>query len=162
MNATVKPAMAASPILLPPSSKASGIIDSANITRIAPAANDIATDMANGLALERTAKPIAVDIVPTITAIDHIANTYFLLLPFDFMPSVEARPSGKFEIKIAAMRTIFTAPPVTKEIRRAIFSGMLSMTEPTSNANPDGDLPPPALSPWDLFLFLTALPLPLA
>jgi hypothetical protein len=41
---------------------------------------------------------------------------YFVLLPFYFMPCVEAKPSGKFEIKIAAMRTIFTAPPVTKEI----------------------------------------------
>jgi hypothetical protein len=35
------------------------------------------------------------------------------------MPCVEAKPSGKFEIKIAAMRTMFTAPPVTKEIPRA-------------------------------------------
>src|SRR5918912_4088892 len=135
------------PILLPPSSKASGIIDSASITRIAAAANDIAIDITNGLALERTANPIAVDIVPIITAIDHNTSMYFLLLPFDFMPSVEAKPSGKFEIKIAAMRTIFTAPPVTKEIPRAIFSGILSITEPTSKANPDADLLPPALSP---------------
>ena len=146
-NATVKPAIAASPILLPPSLKASGILDSANITRIAPAANDIAIDITKGLALERTAKPIAVDIVPITTAIDHSISMYFLLLPFDFMPSVEAKPSGKFEIKIAAMRTIFTAPPVTKEMPRAIFSGMLSITDPTSNDNPDADFPPPALSP---------------
>ena len=61
INAIAKPAMAASPILLPPSSNASGIIDSANITRIAPAANDIATDITKGLALDKTAKPIAVD-----------------------------------------------------------------------------------------------------
>src|ERR1043166_5125906 len=147
INATAKPAIAASPILLPPSSKASGIIDSASITRIAPAANDIATDITNGLALDRTAKPIAVDIVPIITATDHSTSMYFLLLPFDFIPSVEANPSGKFEIKIAAMRTMFTAPPVTKEIPRAIFSGILSMTEPTSKDNPDADLPPPALLP---------------
>jgi hypothetical protein len=97
--------------------------------------------------LERTVKPIAVDIVPMITAIDHSMSMHFLLLPLDFMPSVEANPSGKFEIKIAAMRTIFTAPPVTKEIPRAIFSGILSMTEPTSNANPDADFPPPAFLP---------------
>jgi hypothetical protein len=102
----------------------SGIIDSANITRIAPAANDIAIDITNGLVLDRTANPIAVEIVPIITLRDHSISMYFLLLPFDFMPSVEANPSGKFEIKIAAMRTIFTAPPVTKEILRAIFSGM--------------------------------------
>ena len=144
-NAIAKPAIAASPILLPPSSKASGIIDSANITRIAPAANDIAMAITNGLALDRTAKPIAVDIVPIITAIDHNTSMYFLVLPFDFIPSVEANPSGKFEIKIAAIRTIFTPPPVTKEIPRAIFSGILSMTEPTSSDNPDADLPPPAL-----------------
>jgi hypothetical protein len=48
INAIAKPAIAASPILLPPSSKASGIIDSANITRIAPAANDISTDITKG------------------------------------------------------------------------------------------------------------------
>jgi len=96
----VKPAIAASPILLPPSLKASGFIDSANITRIAPAANDIAIDITKGLALERRAKPIAVNIVPIITAIDHSISMYFLLLPFDFMPSVEAKPSEKFEIKI--------------------------------------------------------------
>jgi hypothetical protein len=60
-------------------------------------------------------------------------------------------------MKIAVVRTIFTAPPVTKEIPRAIFSGMLSMTEPTSSDNRDADFPPPALYPWDLFLFLTAL-----
>ena len=52
-NAMVKPAIAASPILLPPSSKASGIIDSASITRIAPAANEIAIDITNGLVLEK-------------------------------------------------------------------------------------------------------------
>src|ERR1043166_1770244 len=146
INATAKPAIAASPILLPPSSKASGIIDSANITRIAPAANDITTDITKGLALDKTAKPIAVDIVPIITAIDHNPIMYFLFLPFDFIPSVEAKPSGKFDIKIAAIRTTFTVPPVTKEIPRAIFSGILSITEPTSNDKPDADLPPPALS----------------
>jgi hypothetical protein len=85
-NAITKPAIAASPILLPPSSKASGIIDSANITSIAPAANDIATDIAKGLALDKTAKPIAVDMVPIVTAIDHNTSMYFMLLPFDFMP----------------------------------------------------------------------------
>jgi hypothetical protein len=154
-NAIVKPAIVASPILLPPSSKASGIIDSASITRIAPAANDIATDITNGLALDRRANPIAVDIVPITTAIDHNISMYFLLLPLDLIPSVEANPSGKFEIKIAAIRTIFTAPPVTKEMPRAIFSGILSMTEPTSNDNQDADLSRPALSPCDLFLFPT-------
>src|ERR671938_914547 len=136
-NAMIKPAIAASPILLPPSWKASGIMDSANITRIAPAANDIATDITNGLVLDKTANPIAVDTVPIITAIDHSISMYFLLLPFDFIPSVDANPSGKFEINIAAMRTILTAPPVTKEIPRAIFSGILSMTEPTNSDNPD-------------------------
>src|SRR3954467_5997913 len=92
INAIAKPAIAASPILLPPSSKASGIIDSANITSIAPAAKDIATEITKGLALDKTAKPIAVDMVPIITAIDHNASTYFLLLPFAFIPSVEAKP----------------------------------------------------------------------
>jgi hypothetical protein len=54
-NAMVKPAIAASPILLPPSWKASGIMDSANITRIAPAANDIATDITSGLVISNYA-----------------------------------------------------------------------------------------------------------
>jgi hypothetical protein len=113
INATAKPVIAASPILLLPSSKASGIIDSANITRIAPAANDIAIDIIAGLVFDKTAKPIAVDIVPITTAIDHSASMYFLVRPFAFIPWVEAKPSGKFEMKIAAIRTIFTAPPVT-------------------------------------------------
>jgi hypothetical protein len=61
--------------------------------------------------LDKIAKPIAVDTVPIITAIDHNTSTYYLLLPFDFIPSIEAKPSGKFEIKIAAIRTTFTSPP---------------------------------------------------
>jgi hypothetical protein len=55
------------------------------------------------------------------------------------------------------MGTIFTAPPITNEIPRAIFLGILSITKPTSNANPDADFLPTASSPWDLFLFLTLL-----
>jgi hypothetical protein len=38
INATIKPAIAAGPILLPSSSNASGIIDSGSITKIAPEA----------------------------------------------------------------------------------------------------------------------------
>lgn len=146
INATAKPVIAASPILLLPSSKASGIIDSANITRIAPAANDIAIDIIAGLVFDKT------------------ASMYFLVRPFSFIPWVEAKPSGKFEMKIAAIRTIFTAPPLTSEIPRAMFSGMLSIIEPiiepTSNDKPEAFLPPPAFSPCDLFLFLTTDELP--
>ena len=52
------------------------------------------------------------------------------------------------------MGTIFTAPPITNEIPRAIFLGILSITKPTSNANPDADFLPTASSPWDLFSYL--------
>ena len=152
-----KPAIAARPILLPPSSKASGIIDSASMTSIAPAANDMAIDIIAGLVFDSTAKPIAVDIVPITTAIDHKKRIYFLLLPLAFIPCVEAKPSGKFEMNIAAISTTFTAPPVTREIPKAIFSGILSMIDPTSKDNPDVLLPPPEFSPWDLFLSLTEL-----
>jgi hypothetical protein len=51
--------------------------------------------------------------VPIITATDHNVSMYFLSLPFAFIPSVEANPSGKFEIKIAVISTTFT-PPVLK------------------------------------------------
>jgi hypothetical protein len=90
-NATAKPAIAVSPILLPPSSKASGIIDSANIRRIAPAANDIATDITNRLALERTAKPIAVDIVHIITAMHH--NTRCTFCFFHLISYLQLKPN---------------------------------------------------------------------
>jgi hypothetical protein len=47
-------------------------------------ANDIATDITKGLALDKTAKPIVVDMDPIITAIDHNPIMHFLLLPFGF------------------------------------------------------------------------------
>jgi hypothetical protein len=43
-------------LLLPPSACASGIIDSASITSIAPAANDIATDIVEGDVLDKKSK----------------------------------------------------------------------------------------------------------
>jgi hypothetical protein len=61
---------------------------------------------------------------------------YLRPFPFDFMPSAEANPSGKSEIKIDTVNTVFTAPPVTRDIPRAMFYGMLSIIEPTSKDNP--------------------------
>src|SRR5215211_293713 len=146
-KAITNPIIVAIPIFIPPSSYASGIIDSANITRIAPAAKDIAIDIINGVVFDKILKPITADIVDIKTAIDQRTIICLLLFPFVFIPTVDANPSGKLEIKIAAINTIFTVLPVTKEIPRAIFSGILSITDPTSNANPDAFLLPPASSP---------------
>jgi len=143
MKAMPKPIIVAIPIFIPPSSYASGIMDSANITRMAPAANDMAIDTRDGSALESISKPIAVDAVPIATAIDHSPITYLRLLPLSNIPEEEAKPSGKLEMNIAAINTIFTTPPVTNDIPRAIFSGMLSITEPTNNAKPVASTPPP-------------------
>src|ERR687889_2769576 len=70
-NATANPAIVARPILLPPSSNASGIIDSASITRIAPDAYDKATDTRSLLTFANTEKPIAEEIVPIATTTVH-------------------------------------------------------------------------------------------
>jgi hypothetical protein len=73
-------------LLLPPSACASGIIDSAIITSIAPAANDIAIEIVGGSVLDKKVNSITDEIVPVTTAIDHKATMYFLLLPLDFIP----------------------------------------------------------------------------
>jgi hypothetical protein len=49
------------------------------------------------------------------------------------MSFVEAKPSGKFETKIATKRAIFIAPPVARVIPRAAFSGILSISDPINN-----------------------------
>ena len=104
-------------LLLPPSACASGIIDSASIPSIAPAANDIAIEIVEGAVLDKKVNPITDEIVPMTTAIDHRETMYFLLLPLDFIPCAEDSPYGKFERKIAAISTMFTAPPVTKDFQ---------------------------------------------
>jgi hypothetical protein len=87
IKAIANPAIVAIPtLLLPPSACASGIIDSASITSIAPAANDIAIDIVEGDVLDRKANPITDEIVPMTTATDHKETMYFLLLPLDLIP----------------------------------------------------------------------------
>jgi hypothetical protein len=54
VNGVAKPVTVASPILLPPCSNASGIIDSANIASMAPAAKDVVIPIIMGLVLDRT------------------------------------------------------------------------------------------------------------
>ena len=71
INAITNPIIVAIPIFIPPSSKASGIIDSANITNMAPAAKDNDVDIIKGLVFDSKLKPIGVDNVPIITAIDY-------------------------------------------------------------------------------------------
>ena len=131
-------------------------MDSANMTKMAPAANDMAIDTIDGSALESISKPIAVDTVPATTAIDHNPSICLRFLPLCNIPEEEAKPSGKLEMNIAAIKTIFTTPPVTRDIPRAIFSGMLSITEPTNNAKPVASLPPPPTLLCDFFLFFNS------
>ena len=147
IKASENPTITAIPILVaPPSSYATGIIDSASITRIAPAANDKAIASTEGSVYDDRIKPIAEEIVPINTAIIHKISIDLLLLPLDFIPSEDDSPYGKLEMKIATMRTRSTDPPIANEIPSAIFSGILSITEPTSMAKP-GAFPPPASVP---------------
>ena len=84
-------------LLLPPSACASGIIDSASIPSISPAANDIAIEIVEGAVLDKKVNPITDEIVPMTTAIDHRETMYFLLLPLDFIPCAEIAPLGNLK-----------------------------------------------------------------
>ena len=117
------------------------------MTKIAPAANDKAIDSILGSVYDDTVKPIAEETVPTDTASIHKKSIDLLLLPLDCIPSEDDSPSGKLEMKIAAKRTTSIYPPIANEIPSAIFSGMLSITEPTSIAEPEIFFPPPASVP---------------
>lgn len=105
-------------------------MDSANMTKMAPAANDMANDTIDGSALESISKPIAVDTVPTTTAIDHNPSICLRFLPLCNIPEEEAKPSGKLETNMAAIKTIFTTPPVTKDILEPYFQGCYPLLNP--------------------------------
>ena len=136
VNAVANPAIVASPILLPPSTNASGIIDSANIASMAPAAKDVVIPIVVGLVFDRTLYPSPAESVPINTAKTIGLVCIFYFFPFDLIPWDEAEPSGKFEMIIAIIKTKFTVPPKTKEIPRAIFSGILSITDLLIKLNP--------------------------
>jgi hypothetical protein len=96
MKASENPAITAIPILVaPPSSYATGIIDSASITRIAPAANDKVIASTEGSVYDDKIKPIAEEIVPINTTTTHKISIDLLLLPLDFIPSEDDKSFWK-------------------------------------------------------------------
>jgi hypothetical protein len=148
MKASENPTIIPRPtILAPPCSYTSGIMDSPSMTRIAPAANDKAIASTLGSKYEDSINSIAEEIVPKHTATVHKRSINFLLFPRDSIPSEDDSPSGKLEMKMAAKRIRSTDPPIANELPSAIFSGILSISEPTSMAVPETPFPPPASVP---------------
>jgi hypothetical protein len=86
INAAINPAPVARPILIPPSSNASGIIDSASMTKIAPEAKDKAIDIISLLAFANTEKPMAEETVPMAATTSHKSIIFVFLFQLFFMP----------------------------------------------------------------------------
>ena len=91
------------PTVLPPCSKASGIIESASMVSTAPAAKPSAYSPLWGT-LSATTYPIAAVIAVATNSAVHMLKTLRLLWPAAFRAVVPAIPCGMFETKIAVTK----------------------------------------------------------
>src|SRR4051812_29963255 len=102
VKATMNPRTAISPAYKCARSNASGIMVSAIITKIAPAATAVMTATVTGEADSRDKAPRS-PARPLAMAMPHqIAKTYLAVRPLLFMPAALESPSGRLEMKIAA------------------------------------------------------------
>src|SRR5699024_12645957 len=102
VSAARKPRVASNPVYRDSSANAAGIMVSAIIARIAPAARAWTADRAAGGAPSSSAKP-ASEASPEASAIaPQIPKTYRRLRPARFQPALLESPSGTLEMNTAA------------------------------------------------------------
>src|SRR5699024_8790899 len=136
VSAARKPRVATSPVYRDSSANASGIMVSAIIARIAPAARALTTERAAGGAPSSSAKP-ASEASPEASAIAaQIPNTYRRLRPARFQPALLERPSGTLEMNTAANIGTLSPGPARTLSPSTMDSGTPSSSAPMAIAPP--------------------------
>src|SRR6478735_4961842 len=142
----MKPRTVTSPTSRPACSTASGIIVSASMVRIAPAANAWVPATTSGDALPSAPYPTAAATVDAAVTAAHSPKTCAGLRPEAISPADADIDSGMLERKTAASTATPTVPPPTRLIPIAADSGRPSSSAPSTSAAEDA----PAAGPFGL------------